>query len=168
MSKDFLHIVYREIREREIPLPISLRGYTEMHMKDDAQDNMFCAHPKHHGSRGHDWGYIDSFTPSEDMYYPSLILGFVTLPLKNDLSILENYAAVRTSIRPVPWEQVEKNFVQEFKLSTDVHDDHVLVPLESIVYPLIVFHDHGGTSNSFFVTLPKRCWGKYFSDQINL
>ena len=56
LSKEFLNIVYQEIRERDIPLPISLRGYTEMHMKDDAQDNIFRAHPQYRGLPWYDWG----------------------------------------------------------------------------------------------------------------
>ena len=99
-------------------------------------------------------------------HYPSLVLGFINLPEHSDTHTIEELAAVCTSINPVAWEDVEKNFVHKFRLSSDLTKCHAAVPIESIVYPLIVFHDHGGNKNKFFITLPKRLWAKYFSDQI--
>ena len=157
-------MVYCEIRIRNLTLPISLRGATEMHMKDSELNAIFPAHPKYHGAEWYDWFYVDySEDENSTTHYPSLILGYINLPALGDNDTMEELAIVRTSTRPVPWEDVTKNFVQEFNLSLDLDKCHVAVPLESIVYPLTVFHDHGGR---IFITLLKRCWSKYFTDQI--
>ena len=167
LREDFLQVVYREIRERDLSLPISLKGYTEMHMKDDERSDIFRAHPKYLGTERYDWGFVD-YSVDEDVrsHYPALVLGFINLPEHSDSDTMEELAVVRTSINPVAWGDVEKDFVHEFMLSSDLTQCHVAVPIQAIVYPLIVFHDHGGNKNKFFITLPKRSWAKYFSDQI--
>jgi hypothetical protein len=43
-----------------------------------------------------------------------------------------------------------------------------LVSISSIAHPLCVFKNYGGQCTQFFCALPKRQWGRYFGDQIQI
>ena len=45
---------------------------------------------------------------------------------------------------------------------------YCVVPVASIVRPLLVYEDYGGDRSSYYSALPKREWARYFGDEIRL
>jgi hypothetical protein len=45
-------------------------------------------------------------------------------------------AVVQCSLKPLSWDDVEKNFIQEIQSGTNFDVSFVTVPIESIVHPL--------------------------------
>ena len=78
----------------------------------------------------------------------------------------EREAVVQCSLKPLSWDKVEKNFIQEIQLGTKFDVSFVTVPIESIVHPLCVFPDIGGSLQKHFVVLPSRNWSRFFGNQI--
>ncbi len=69
-------------------------------------------------------------------YYPSRLLGFITTNRTHK-------AVIQCSINPIDWEVIKQNFIVETQLGTNFHVSFVIVPIDSIVYPLCVFLDDG-------------------------
>ena len=67
-----------------------------------------------------------------------------------------DYAVLQTSVKPMKWEDLETNFIDEFTLSEDFDKCHVLLEMTLIIHPLGVFHDHGGDCRKFFAVLPNQ------------
>lgn len=77
------------------------------------------------------------------------------------------YAVVHTASTYVPWSKIEKDFVVEFKLGP-VDRCIYIVKMASIINPLFVFEDYGGsTGEKRFCVLPNSRWGRYFGSRIN-
>ena len=81
-------------------------------------------------------------------HYPSKILGFFSIKGKRE-------TVIQCSVKLLLWSTVERTFLK-MKLGTDFNISFVMVPIESIVYPLCVIPDCGGDSNIYFVVLTKR------------
>ena len=94
-------------------------------------------------------------------HYPSLILGFVRFLPKESLQ-----AVVRTSNRKLPWERLKRDFICKFELSTNFDSCCRLVPLSSIVHPLMAYRINPKNKNTFACAIPKRCWADYFDARI--
>ena len=77
-------------------------------------------------------------------------------------------AIVHTSKDPVTLEVMQSKFVHEFKLGADPDTDYYVVPMYTIVQPLIAYKNHGGPLGQHFCTLPRRRWARYFGDNILL
>jgi len=54
-------------------------------------------------------------------------------------------------LKPLSWDEVEKNFIQEIQLGTNFDVSFVTVPIESIVHTLCVYPDIGGSLQKHFV-----------------
>ena len=173
LRADLLEIIYDQIRKRKIPLPVTLQGFTELKYITTSGDTEFIyrASPFYKGSSWYDWGYVHYREKIgrrwENKHFPSLILGYINFPRDDGSGTESSFAAIRTSVKPVKWNKIQENFVQEFRLSRSFTTSHTIVPISAIVHPLIVISDHDGNPDKFFVVLPKRNWADYFSNLIN-
>jgi hypothetical protein len=93
-------------------------------------------------------------------FYPSRLMGLISI---NN----EREEIIQSSLKPLCWDDVEKNFIQEIQLRTDFDISFVTVPLNSIVHLLCVIPACGGQENKHFVALPKRNWSQFFRKLIN-
>ena len=59
---------------------------------------------------------------------------------------------------------VERNFLRKFTLGNV--SSITTVSVDKLISPLIVFSDYGGRRNDYVCLLPKRKWGKWFSNEI--
>ena len=140
-------------------------GYTKANFKLFANEqSIFYAYPFYKGHDWYDWAMVhfeekDKFGNSFDSLYPSRLLGFISINGERE-------AVVQCSLKPLSWDEVEKNFIQEIQLGTDFDVSFVTVPLQSIVHPLCVFPDIGGSLQKHFVVLPSRNWSCFFGNQI--
>jgi hypothetical protein len=98
-----------------------------------------------------------------------LTVGALILPLCTCLASINNEqeAVIQCSLKPLCWDDVEKNFIQEIQLGTDFDILFVTFPIILIVHPLCVIPDCGGQDNKHFVVLPKRNWSRFFGNLIN-
>ena len=94
-------------------------------------------------------------------HYPALILGFVCFPPEKSLQ-----AVVRTTDRKLPWDRLKRDFTCEFELSTNFDSCCLLVPLSSIVHPLMAYRIDPKNKNAFACAITKRCWADYFDARI--
>jgi hypothetical protein len=92
-------------------------------------------------------------------YYPSKILGFVTID-----GVTE--AVIHYSMTPLGWANVEQNFFANIKLGLCFDTSYVTVPLSALVHPLCVIPDYGGDNNMYIVVLPKCNWSRHFGNKI--
>jgi len=92
--------------------------------------------------------------------YSSQILGFISI--NNEQEVV-----IQRSLKPLCWDDVEENFIQEIQLGTDFDILFVTFPIILIVHPLCVIPDCGGQDNKHFVVLPKRNWSRFFGNLIN-
>jgi hypothetical protein len=60
-------------------------------------------------------------------------------------------------MKPLCWDDIEKNFIQEIRLGADFDILFVTVQINLIVHPFCVIPDRGRQDNAHFVViLPKR------------
>ena len=140
-------------------------GYTEGKIRSDGIEHTFRAHPWFRGHPWYDWGLVEyqakgSSSSSDTRTYPARIYGFAKMEGSDEVR-----ATIRTSARPLSWEKVKKDFVAGFEIGTE-EKSYDFVPLTSIVSPLYVFRDRGGSPTKFFAALPKRYWSEYFDERI--
>lgn len=171
LKKDLVKIIHRELKLILLEASTSslqmtkVTGYTKAVMSSSKERNIFYAHPSFQGEEWYDWAMIhyqetNNLGSSIETYYPSKILGFLIIGG-------ERKAAVQCSLKPLEWNDVEKNFIQSIQLGTDFNVSYVLVPIHSIVHPLCVFPDNGDDPDTYFVVLPKRNWSHLFGNIIN-
>ncbi len=101
----------------------------------------------------------DNFGNSFDSLYPSRLLGFISINGERE-------AVDQCSLKPLSWDEVKKNFIEEIQLGTDFDVSFVTVPPQSIVHPLCVFPDIGGSLQKHFVVLLSRNLSCFFGNQI--
>ena len=162
---DLVRVIHRRLVETKKYTEIVL-GYTKANFKLFANDeqSIFYAHPFYKGHDWYDWAMVhfeekDKLGNSFDSLYPSRLLGFISINGERE-------AVVQCSLKPLSWNEVEKNFIQEIQLGTKFDVSFVTVPIESIVHPLCVFPDIGGSLQKHFVVLPRRNWSRFFGNQI--
>jgi len=155
---DLLEIYERDC-DRIQNLNGKITGYTRARCIDrDGQQSIYYAHPSYRGAPWYDWAFVHFVERGEEVYYPSLILGFVAVCDATE-------AVIQCSTRPMKWSTVENNMFVPFALGVK-SDSFVRVPLSSFVFPLCVIKDYGGEKHKYFVVLPKRGWGSYFGKDI--
>jgi hypothetical protein len=165
LKHDLVRVIHRRLVETKNNTEIVL-GYTKANFNlFGNEQSIFYAHPFYKGHDWYDWAMvhfeeIDKFGNSFDSLYPSRLLGFISI--NND----EREAVVQCSLKPLSWDEVEKNFIQEIQLGTDFDVSFVTVPIESIVHPLCVFLDIGGSLQKYVLVLPSRNWSRFFGNQI--
>ena len=136
-------------------------GYTRATViGTDGEKTSYNAHPYFHGGPWYDWAFvyyeIEEEFGSVSKYYPSKILGFVK---DNDDEV---HAIIMCSCDPLPWGQLEDNFVAKFKLCSKPGEEQV-VPLSSLVHPIGVVPDYGSMDpDDYVLILPKGQWSDYF------
>jgi hypothetical protein len=165
LKRDLVRIIHRRLVETKNYTGIVL-GYTKANFKlfANEEQSIFYAHPFYKGHDWYDWAMVhfeekDNLGNSFDSLYPSRLLGFISINGERE-------AVVQCSLKPLSWDEVEKNFIQEIQLGTKFDVSFVTVPIESIVHPLCVFPDIGGTLQKHFVVLPSRNWSRFFGKQI--
>ena len=143
----------------------NFKGYTEAKISGDRVEHTFRAHPWYPGHPWYDWGLVVYQRPgrggtSETKTYPSRIYRFAKIEGGDEVC-----AAIRTSLRQITWEKVKKDFIANFDLDVE-NNNYDFVPLTSIISPLYVFRDVGGSKTKCFVVFPKRCWSEFFDEKI--
>ena len=77
------------------------------------------------------------------------------------------YAVIHSAAHNLPMYEIENDFISPFTLG-DPKDCIYILDAEAIIGPLSVFPNIGGNGNRFFAEIPKRKWGRYFGEQIDL
>ena len=149
-------------------LPIVL-GYTQATIRnnddDDEDRTIYYSHPDFLGGPWYDWSFVhyqetDHNGDSVENYYPSRILGFISIN-----GIIKT--VIQCSTKLMEWNSVQNCFLKQFKLGTDWKSLFDSVPVSALVHPICVIPDVGGEHNSFFVVSPKRNWSRYFGKNIH-
>ena len=97
-----------------------------------------------------------------ESHYPSRILGYVSIDVKQE-------AAIQCLSKPILWSTVERDFIVLIQLGTDFNISFVTVPIDALVHPLCVFSVNiDDECDTFYVVLPKRNWICYFGDRIEI
>jgi hypothetical protein len=125
---------------------------------------IFYAHPYFQGMEWYDWAMVhfkeqDNFGNEIENYYPSMLLGFVSIKG-------EQKAIIQCSLKPLSWDHLQEKFIVEIELGTNFNVSFVTVPVNSIIHPLCVFSDEEKL-NRYYVVLPKRNWTHFFGNSIN-
>ncbi len=142
-----------------------IEGYTRVTTKThDGTKLILYAHTNFQEKKWYDWAYVhfeelNSSGEAIKTYYPSKILGFVTIH-----GITE--AVIQCSKKPLFWSDLEEKFILKTIIGTNIDISYVTVPISLLVHPLCVIPDYGGHRTSFIVVLPKRNWSRYFDDKI--
>ena len=134
---------------------------------EDGETVHYNAHPQFHGEAWYDWSLVffrienDNGDAEEDEYYPSRILGYITV--NSDV-----HAVVQCATEPLDWSFVQEQFIVSCRLCTDLDVSFQIVPMTALNDPLCVVPDYGGKNeNDYLIILPKRYWGHYFTRFIN-
>jgi hypothetical protein len=78
---------------------------------------IFYAHPCFQGMEWHDWEMVhfkeqDNFGNEIENYYPSMLLGFVSIKG-------EHKAIIQCSLKPLSWDHLQEKFIVEIELGTN-------------------------------------------------
>jgi hypothetical protein len=165
-KRELLHCLSRKIKESQEEIT-KIVGHTRAIVTSPATNNrsIFYAHPCYKGEQWYNWAMVNfeetnNLSDQVEHYYPSRLLGFITTNGTRK-------AVIQCSINPIDWEVVQPKIIVETQLETNFHVSFVIVPINSIVYPLCMFPDDGSDqTNKYFVVLPKRNWSRYFGNNI--
>ena len=78
------------------------------------------------------------------------------------------FVVIQSSKDPLSLSTLESEFIANFELGCDPNVDYKVVPIDSIVEPLMVFGKSPGCTNEYCCALPKRKWGRYFGDKVQV
>jgi hypothetical protein len=142
------------------------------------RDTFRCTNNFHtDGLPWYDWCMVEfelvtsTSTTTSVVQHPSLINSFIrfdTAELFDDGEWKQDqiFAVVQSSKQPLSMQTLESEFISSFELGCDPEVDYTVVPIDSIVQPLMVFGKSPGLSQEYCVALPKRKWGRYFGDKV--
>ena len=105
-------------------------GYTKAVITSSCNErSIFYAHPCFQGEEWYDWAMIhfeeiNDLGESIETYYPSLLHGFIIIDGERE-------AVVQCSLKPLDWDDVERNFIQSIQLGTDFDVSYVSVQFNS-------------------------------------
>ena len=154
------------------PLPLIVAGYTSCTILLGGQLNIYRAVEDYGGDgKWYDWCLFDEFDEN-DVYVtkPACILGI----FKYKSNVIpsddpdQTYVVLQAAQTLMPKEKMEAEFISKFEMSEDVNGSTRVVPLEYISSPLFVYKNYGGSSREYFCALPKRKWGRYFGDKVQV
>ncbi len=117
-------------------------GYTRVTTKTlDGTKFILYAHPNFQGKKWYDWAYVhfDKLNSSGEAiktYYPSKILGFVTIHRITE-------AVIQCYKKPLYWSDLEEKFILKTIIGTNIDVSYVTVPISLLVHPLCVIQDYG-------------------------
>ncbi len=164
LKHDLVWVIHRRLVETKNNTEIVLR-YTKANFKLlSNEQSVFYAHPCYAGHDWYDWAMVhfeekDKLGELFDSLYPSRLIGFISINSECE-------AVVQCSLKPLSWDDVEKNFIQEIQLGTNFDVSFVTFPTESIIHPLCVSPDICGSLQKHFAVLPSRNWSRFFGNQI--
>ena len=167
LHPDLLRVAFRE-KMRNGLTGYKIIEFTDMKIESDQSSCLYRARPCFRGNPWYDFAYVE-FVEHDDngnnyqKIYPSLILGFMQI---NDET--EPCAIVRTSTRDLPWDVQQNNFISSFLLNNNFEENYRMVPVLSIVFPMLAFQDYGGVGNNVFTSIPKSNWTEYFDNKIEI
>jgi hypothetical protein len=172
LKRDLVKVIHRGLKRSMLNMQSpslminKVIGYTKAVITSSSNEsNIFYAHPRFQGEEWYDWAMIH-FEETNDLgerietFYPAKLHGFIVI---NG----ERAAVVQCSLKPLDWDDVERNFIQSIQLGTDFDVSYVTVPIDAIVHPLCVFPDNGDDPDKYFVVLPKRNWSRVFGNIIH-
>jgi hypothetical protein len=101
------------------------------------EQSIFYAHPCYKGHNWYDWAIVNFEEKNNsgelfDSLYPSRLIGFISINGEHE-------AVVQCSLKPLSWDDVEKNFIQEIQLGTNFDVSFVTVPIESMFICYVPF-----------------------------
>ncbi len=165
LHQDLVRCVHRKIRSLTTVVD-KVVGYTKVVMSTSLsiEGTTFYANPCFQGEEWYNFAMVHFEEMGNDgnmveNFYPSWLLGFISI--NNEWEVV-----IQCSLKPLCWDDVEKNFIQEIQLGTDFDVWFVNVPINLIVQPLCIIPDRGGQNNKHFVVLPKRNWSRFFGNLI--
>ena len=168
LNKDlvkFLAMKLGSLAEGDLSSGYQVEGYTRAIIRaEDGTNTILYSHPCFQGNKWYDWAYVhfrecSSGGKEDDSYYPSRILGFISMNGSTE-------AVIWCSQKSLSWSDVEENFFCKIRLGQKFEVSVLTVPLSAVVHPLCVIPDYGSEDDSFIVVLPKRNWSRYFGDKI--
>ena len=168
IDKELVKVILKEMRRNNTTELGEERtiGYTRATATTkDGNRVIFYSHPHFQGRKWYDWAYVhfEEITASGEAiekYYPSKILGFITISGTPE-------AVIQCSEKPLIWSDLEKNFFVKTTIGTDIDVSYVIVPISALVHPLCVIPDDGGEWTSYIIILPKHNWSRYFGDKVH-
>jgi len=161
----FLAMKLGELAEGDLSSGYRVEGYTRAIIRaGDGTNTILYSHPCFQGNKWYDWAYVHFRESSsggieDDSYYPSRILGFVSMNGTTE-------AVIWCSQKSLSWSDLEENFFCKIRLGRTFEVSVVTVPLSAVVHPLCVIPDYGSEDDSFIVVLPKRNWSRFFGNKI--
>jgi hypothetical protein len=118
LHKDLVRCVHRKIRSLTTVVDTVI-GYTKAVMSTllSIERSIFYTHPCLQGEEWYNWAMVhfkemDNDGDMIENIYPTWILEFISI---NN----EREAVIQCSLKPLFWDEVEKNFIQEIQLGTD-------------------------------------------------
>ena len=168
IDKDLVRVIMKEMRQKNITEfgeGYKIEGYTQATTStQDGNRVIFYAHPYFQGRMWYDWAYVhfEEINTSGDAvenYYPSKILGFITISGTTE-------AVIQCSEKPLLWSDLENKFFVKTIIGTDMDVSYVTVPISALVHPLCVIPDYGKHQTSYIIVFPKQNWSRYFGDKI--
>ena len=168
IDRELVQVILKEINRKNTSAlgeEYTIEGYTRATTTSkDGNKVCFYAHPYFQGRKWYDWAYvhfeeINVSGEAVETYYPSKILGFVTISGTTE-------AIIQCSEKQLVWNDVQNKFMVKTQLGTDMDISYVMVPITALVHPLCVIPDTGGDRLSHIIILPKRNWSRYFGDKI--
>ncbi len=168
IDKDLVRVIMKEMRQKcitEFGEGYKIKGYAQATAStQDGNRVIFYRHPYFQGRMWYDWAYvhfeeINSSGDAVENYYPSKILGFITISGTTE-------AVIQCSEKSLTWSDLENKFFVKTIIGTDMDVSYITVPISALVHPLCVIPDYGGRQMSYTIVLPKQNWSRYFGDKI--
>ena len=145
---------------------ITVMGYTRATINmDDSSKIILYAHLCFQENPRYNWAYVhfQGVSPNGSKvknYYPSHILGFITLQ-----GITK--AVIQCAEKPLLWLDIE-TFFSKVKIGTPFYVSFVTVPVSALVHSLCVIPESFMGEDKFFVVLSKQNWSRFFGDKISI
>ena len=139
-----------------------------LHIGDQIEQFRFV--DSYHGASWYDWclvEYRNSKDPQKTEKRAGKILGAMKIGSEVDIMSFGMHVVVNVSVQTVTMDDMQENFIHMFTTTND-NDNFLVLPVNCIVAPIGRFHNFGGLNNEHFVALPKRFWGDYFNDKIEI
>jgi hypothetical protein len=153
-------------KQLQTSLGTAVTGFTKAVISRLGVRTPFYAHPCFHGHKWYDWALVhfevnDNLGHLVETYYPSGILGYVSIDGKQE-------AAIQCSSKPILWNTVTAKFIVQIKLGMNFNISFNTVPIDALVNPLCVIPDNSKEGcDTFYVVLPKSNWSRYSGKTCN-
>jgi hypothetical protein len=162
-------IIWKASRTNQLS-SFSVRGFTCYKQNMDGKQVIYRATDMYRGGPWNDFCMVDYGNQGS---FPSKIFGFVQY-LSGGISSNSTtnhedkcmYAVIQCSAKPLRTSFIDEHFITTFRLGTN-YDSFDVVPVESIMHPMLAVPSFGSTSDDLYVTAtPYEQWGKYFENEM--